>query len=464
MWKHLVKPRWIVLLSLMAVGVGVSLALSGPKVSSPLIANHQAAASESGEPQAAEPATTFRVETTTPKPGGVQRVSIQPGSVIGFESAQLFAKVSGYLKFQPVDIGSLVKRGQVLAEIDAPELFRDADQAKAAVDQAKAAVAQAEARVLTAQADKEAAQATVKQNEAEVDRTIATRSFREKQYQRIKDLFEARSIDGRLVDEKFEEMESALAAQHAAEAAVATAKAQVSAAGAKVEQAKSDLANAKAQVEVAEATRARANVFVDYTRIISPYDGVVTKRSYFLGDFIRAADQGGLVPLLAVNRTDVMRVVVQIPDRDVPYTNVGDPADVEIDALPGKSFSAKVSRIADAEDPETRTMRIEVDLPNKDNLLRQGMYGRVTVHLERSGQLLSVFTSSVVNGSDLTKPSVFVVKDGVAKLTPVVLGVDNGLRVEVLQGLQPGDAVVQRPPAGLSDGARVEVISRQAAE
>lgn len=463
MVKRLGKRHWFILLGLVAVGAGLWLALLPSKAPPALAVAHQAEAAESGESGPASTGT-LRVEVTTPTRGGVQRVSIQPGSVIGFESAQLFAKIAGYLKFQPVDIGSVVKRGQVLAEIDSPELFRDADHAKAAVDQSKAAVAQAEAHVLTAQAEQEAAEATVKQSEAEVDRAAAARSFREKQYQRIKQLFDEKSIDGRLVDEKIDEMEAARAAEHAAQAAVATAKAQVSASKAKVEQAKSDLANAKAQVEVAEATLAKANVFVDYTKIVSPYDGVVTKRNFFLGDFIRSADQGGLVPLLAVNRTDVMRVVVQIPDRDVPYTNVGDPADVEIDALPGKKFVAKVSRIADSEDPETRTMRIEVDLPNKEGLLRQGMYGRVTVHLERSGSLLSVPTSSVVVGNDLTKTAVFVVKNGVAHLTPVILGVDNGVRVEVLQGLQPTDAVVQRPPANLTNGAQVEVISRRNAE
>src|SRR5439155_8378469 len=106
-------------------------------------------------------------------------------------------------------------------------------------------------------------------------------------------------------------------------------------------------------------------------------------------DFIRSADQGGVVPLLAVERTDLMRVVVQVPDRDVPYVSTKASAIVEIDALPGVVFETKgesevaVSRWADAEDPTTRTMRTEVDVKNPDGLLRHGMYGRVALTLSQ---------------------------------------------------------------------------------
>src|SRR5581483_5395262 len=116
-----------------------------------------------------------------------------------------------------------------------------------------------------------------------------------------------------------------------------------------------------------------------YSKIVSPYNGVITARNFHVGDFIRAADQGASRPLLDVAKTDLMRVVVQIPDKDVPFAGPGDTAVVEIDALPGKKFNGKVSRIANAEDSQTRTMRTEIDLANADGILREGMYGRATV-------------------------------------------------------------------------------------
>ena len=96
--------------------------------------------------------------------------------------------------------------------------------------------------------------------------------------------------------------------------------------------------DAQAKVRLAQAKVGKAQVYVDYTRIISPYNGVVTRRSFHVGDFVRAADQGGSTPLLTVARTDLMRVIVQVPERDVPYTNVGDPAVVHVDVLSGEKF------------------------------------------------------------------------------------------------------------------------------
>ena len=116
----------------------------------------------------------------------------------------------------------------------------------------------------------------------------------------------------------------------------------------------------------------------------------------FPGDYVRAAtDSGGGRPLLTVERTDKMRVVFQMPDRDVPYCNVGDRAVVEIDALPGPPLEAKVSRMASSEDPTSRLMHVEIDLPNPTGKIAQGMYGHVTIFLDQGADLLSVPSSAL---------------------------------------------------------------------
>jgi multidrug efflux pump subunit AcrA (membrane-fusion protein) len=157
-----------------------------------------------------------------------------------------------------------------------------------------------------------------------------------------------------------------------------------------------------------------------------------------------------------------MRVVVQIPDRDVPFTDPGDDAFVEIDALPGKPLPAKVARIAQSEDPQTRLMHVEIDLPNPTGKICQGMYGRVTIVLDKATDQLSIPSSCLVGKTDDGQGSVYVVRNGRATLVPVRIGADNGLRVALLQGLTVADEVIGHPGTAVSDG--VEVISTLADE
>src|SRR5262249_54865278 len=157
-------------------------------------------------------------------------------------------------------------------------------------------------------------------------------------------------------------------------------------------------------------------VQVQFATIVSPYDGVITQRSLFPGGFVRSAIGGNPpAPLLTVERTDKVRVVVQIPDRDVPYADPGDPAVVELDALPGPPLLSKIARTSSAEDPQTRLMRVEIDLPNPDGKIRLEMYGRVTILLERAPDLLSIPSSCLVGKAADGKGAVYVVREGCAR-------------------------------------------------
>ena len=219
-------------------------------------------------------------------------------------------------------------------------------------------------------------------------------------------------------------------------------QAQVVSSQAMIDQAKADLAEAKANVEVAEADLAKDKVLVEYTKIISPYTGVVTARGFHRGAFIKTAESGTEKPILDVARTDKVRVVTYVPDRDVPYTDLGDKALVELDALPGKVFEGKVSRFAETEDVESRTMRTEIDLENPDNELREGMYGVTTLILNQSSENMNVPASCLTGKAEHGKASVYVIRDGRAHLTTVSIGADDGLHVEILSGLSPDSQVV----------------------
>lgn len=405
-----------------------------------------------------------RVRTVRPVKGGLPRQSIQPATIEAFFYADLYAKISGYLKQQPVDIGDTVTQGQLVAEIDAPEYQQQLKNAEAELKRAQTEVMLAEARLHTREAEHKSALAGVDQAKSDLKKAQANLKFREIQYARISELFAKNAIEERLVDEKDEERHAAAATEISARAAIVTASADADAAEARVEQAKAEVEDARAKVEVAEAKVGNAQVFVDYTRILSPYNGVITQRGYHVGDFIRAAEDERQPPMLTVAQTDVMRTVVLVPERDAAYTNRGDKAVVELDAIPDRKFTAKVSRISSSESRTTRAMRVEVDLQNEDHLLRDGMFGRVTISLDKSIDALTLPASSVMANEEGTESYVYVVKQGQAHKQKVKTGRNNGVRVEITSGISKDDEVIEQPTAYVTDGTPVEVEKHEDGE
>lgn len=445
------RKSWFGLASIAALSAGYLMLFGFPVIPA---AGEPTAAAATTEPADGK-STAPQVETIVPTKGGLARVTTQPGSAHSFESADLFAKVSGFLQAQHVDIGSHVKRGDLLAELDVPELAKDMEAATASWQQAQAEVTQSEARVESAIADQKAAEARVKQAEADIDRWKAEVTLAQKQYERIRDLNGLKGIEDRIVDEKRFQLQSAQASERAAHSAVAAAQQQAEASASKVALAKADLAVSEAKCNVAKSNMDRAAVMLDYTKILSPYDGVVTVRNFHRGAYVRSPDQGGQMPLLSVDRTDLMRIKVRIPERDVPYVEPGDRATIEFDALPNRKFSGPVARIAHAETIDTRTMLAEIDLPNENDEIRDHMYGRVDLELEHSQAGVTVPSACMVGDVHSGQGQLFVVEGDRVRLQPVEVGKDSGIVVEVLSGITEADRIVVRPPGGLVDGAEV---------
>ncbi|HWL08825.1 MAG TPA: efflux RND transporter periplasmic adaptor subunit [Planctomicrobium sp.] len=402
-------------------------------------------------------ASAIRVTAISPQVGGVVRSTRLPCSAHWHDSADLFAKVSGYLDKLNVDIGSRVKVGDVLAMIDVPELEEDVILAEAALNYQLAAVAQFEARKKSAIAQHRAAEAACIKAEADVERWNAEILFREKELHRLKALSASNSVQEALVDEKLFQLQSTQAAKRSAETVILTSKEEAAAAGARVELADADIAVARMQTRIEEARLKKARLYASFARIVSPYEGVITTRQYHPGEFIRSADKASGEPLLTVGRTDLVRVVVHIPDRDVPYANPGDPVDIMFDTLPGHQFTGELARIACSEDIRTRTMRAEVDLPNDQNLLVDQMYGQMTIQLQAASETLTLPSVCLVGDLKNGNGSVFIAEEGIARLRSISVGLHDGVRVEVIEGLTPKDLIVVRPPAGLSDGSAISV-------
>lgn len=457
----------------MLVGLGLVAAVaSGAVVYSalkprpaPFVNKHKEVRNPQPAPADTDPAATpsdqVSVEIIHPHQGGIDLICVQPGTVEAIKSADLYAKVSGFLIEEGVDIGSRVKAGQQLARIAVPEHEKQVLKDEAELDHVKARVKQMMAKITAVEAEARAATSSVVLAEAQLTAKASFRSFRKKQLDRMRELLAKDAVDARLVDESEDQYQSAFSSETAAKEAVTTAKLQVASADAKVMQAKADLDEAKANVRVAEAELERVKVLLAYSIIKAPFDGVITHRNFFPGDFIRAADGGSdRRPLFTIEKTDQMRIIIQVPDRDVKYLNVGDPAKVEIDALPGKKFEAVVARRAEREDPATRAMHTEVDVPNPDGALSSGMYGKATLLLEPGNKdALTIPTSALDGKAGDGHATARVVRDGKALLVPVRVGLDNGINIEVLEGLRLDDTVIVHSSAPLEDGTPVVVQS-----
>jgi HlyD family secretion protein len=440
--------KWVVAGLVVAAAVGVGLHRYDDVHRSGASSDTASRQKKEGESPA------IRVKTVRPQRGGITRTTTQPGVVHYFEYADLYAKASGYLRAQVVDIGDTVTRGQVLAEVYDPERQQHVEEAAAHVEQAKSEVTQAEALIKVAEAEVQAAEAEVKEREAEVARYVAMRKYHQKQYLRYVELAESRAVD-----------ESARAGEEVSLAAVLTAKGRLAKAVAGLEKAKADLTVARARQRVAEAGEATARVLAEYIEIVSPYDGVVTRRSFHRGSFVRSATEGGKeVPVLSIARTDLMRVIVYIPDRDVPYVDRGDQVVMRFDALPGEVFRGTIARYSDLENSANRTMRVEIDLPNCSGRLREGMYGPVTVLLEPPSDVLTIPAQAVIEKTTGGAGKVFVVRGGKARKETVRVGKDNGMRTEILSGLQENDAVVLSYTGSLEDGDEVDARPATASE
>ena len=203
-----------VVLGLMAIGIAFWLTRRG--------AHSREIGTSPGS--VAREVTAPAVEVVRPARGGIQRTIQQPASIHAFETVDLYAMVSGYLKTQAVDIGSRIRKGEVLAEINVPRDAKAVEEAASLVGQARAQVVQAEAQVKVAEAQHEAAEAVARQAASDVDRLKADRVLAEKQFARVSELAERRAVDQKLVDEHQSALDAARAAERTAGIAVQTAR------------------------------------------------------------------------------------------------------------------------------------------------------------------------------------------------------------------------------------------------
>jgi HlyD family secretion protein len=400
----------------------------------------------------AKPVT--RVEVVRPERATVQRTLEQPGQIEAVEVTPLQAKLAGYVESWTVDIGAKVKKGQVLAVLSVPELDAEAAAKLAAVEEAtanselaKASAAVAEADLATARAKLELAHSGIKRVDADLTRWQA-------ELRRVEQLFNERALTGSLLDETRSKLHSSEASHEELEAQVHSAEAGVRQGEALLVRSRAEIAAATSSVKVATLEARRVEALRGYAKIVSPYDGVVTRRNVDVGQLTDPGPKGE--PLFVVTRVDRVRLTVGVPEIFAAALDPGDRVLVRVQALGGRTFEGTVSRNAWSLDAHNRTVRAEVDLPNPDGLLRPGLYANARVVLDEHANVLAVPNTAIVR--DGPKAFCAVVSGGKVARVPLTLGLDDGMRTEVVSGLAGGESIVKAGAASLTDGQSVEVI------
>lgn len=397
-----------------------------------------------------------RVSTIKPQRKLLERRCEQPGEIAAFEETPLYAKVAGYVQVVNVDIGDKIKQGQTLAVLSVPELFEDLKQKGALVTQAQSQITQANAAVEVAQAAIETANAKVAAAQAAIARTTADVERWKSENARIRELADRSAVTQKVADETLQQLRVAEGAKLEADAQVVSAKAAVLETQAKMTAAKADVEAANARLAVAQADRDHAQSLVDYATIKAPYDGKVNQRLIHTGFYVQPATTGRDAPLLVVSHSEVVRVVVFVPESEAGFTKLGDPTTIRVQSLDNKQFAGNIKRIASALDEKTRTLRAEVDLENPSGELVPGMYCYVSILLGKRPEALVIPATAMMVNQD--KASCFIVANGQIVRQPIELGLRTSSEVEIVSGLTGNEAIIPKNPTSLHEGQRAEII------
>ena len=323
------------------------------------------------------------------------------GQFSPYQNVELHAKVAGYIKNINVDIGDHVHQGQVLAVLEIPELVAQVDEAKAAVHHAEEEIQRAHSDVSRAEADNVALHSNA-------ERLVNTDKAR----------------PGLIAQQELDD---------------ATAKDRAS--QAQVDAAKSALGAAKQQLEVAKANEEHYSALGNYARITAPYDGVVTWRFSDTGSLVQAgtSNTSGL-PVVTVAQVNVLRLRIPVPESLASKVRIGDSADVHVQAT-GEHFTGKVARFTDSLDTSTRTMQVEIDVPNPNYHLQPGMYADVRLSANSRPNALTVPIQAIQRGENKTTVLVLDAQNRV-QTRNVQVGVESSNDVEILGGLTEGERVI----------------------
>jgi len=337
------------------------------------------------------------------------------GEFVPYQEIDVMAKEAGYIKTIRVDIGDRVHAGEVLAELEIPEMQDDMTRSAAGV---------------------QAAEGDISQAKGDLSRAQSSYDIADLSYKRIADVLKR---------------EPGLVPQQ--EVDVAHSKQLETAA--QVSAAQSSLETAQRKLAMAKAEQARWNTLEKYTVIAAPFTGVITKRYANTGAMIQQGTSSDTqaMPVVRLSQNNLLRLLLPVPESAVPGVHIGEAVQVTVGALQ-KSFPGRVTRFEDKVSTSTRTMNTEVDVPNADYLLVPGMYAEVNLDLRQSNAVLSVPLDALEDTGE--SPHVYMVRNSTIHIVPVTTGIKTAQQQEIRSGVGEGDLVVVGRHAGLDEGQKVQ--------
>jgi RND family efflux transporter MFP subunit len=328
------------------------------------------------------------VDVVSPKASTDADEIALPGSTSAFNDTPIYARTSGYVKHWYVDIGARVRKGQLLATIETPELDQQLQQARADLENAEANLQLAK---ITAA--------------------------------RWQHLLETDSVSHQETD-----------------------------------QAISDLHSKQALVNSSKANVERLEQLQAFERVTAPFDGVVTARNTDIGALVQAGDNSGPKELFHMAAIQTLRVYVAVPEIYAASVKTGEKAKLTLDALPGETLTGTVVRNADAIDAASRTLNVEVDVPNPTGRLLPGAYAFVHLRVPPHPGSVTIPSNALLFRAEGLRAG--IVRGGHVELTPIAIGQDYGSTVEVVSGLSVRDTVIVNPSDSLANGAAVQLAAK----
>ena len=337
-----------------------------------------------------------------------------PGNIQAITEAPILARADGYLLHRMVDIGDRVKAGQLMAEIEAPELDEQVNQAQASLEQARAGLDQALANYDQGKASTELAKVTSERWTALSTRGVVSRQENDQYQAQYKTQVAA-----------LQSLEKAIAAQ-------------------------------RSNIAAAEANLTRLQKLQGYRMVKAPFDGVVTVRNVDTGALVNA----GSTLLFRIGQTGTLRMFVNVPQVHSSSIRLGQKARLSVSNLPGRQFTGVVTRTANALDPSSRTLLVEVQVANPDGALMPGMYADVALSSARVNPPLMVPSVALISRGDGPRVAL-VTAEHTVHLQSIQVGRDYGDRLEVTSGLHDGDTIIPNPGDAASEGLKVDPVLQE---
>ena len=363
-----------------------------------------------GEAREQEHALT-RVEVIEVARASGKSILQLPGSIQAITEAPILARADGYILHRMVDIGDHVQAGQPVAEIEAPEMEEQVRQSKANLQLARAAMDQAQANYQQGKSDTELARVTA---------------------QRWSNLA-AKGVVSRQENDQYQsQYQSRMAALESLEKAVGVQRSNVAA---------------------AEANLARIERMQSYLVVKAPFDGVITLRNVDVGALVNS----GSTLLFRIAQTSTLRTYLNVPQEQASSVRAGQPARLSVSNLPGRQFTGAVARTANSLDPTSRTLLVEVHVPNREGALLPGMYARVELVSPRTDAPLLIPSDALIARGEGMEVAV-VREDHRVHVQKIEVGRDYGDRLEVAAGLRDGDMVIANPGDAVREGLEVQPV------